>query len=299
MVEENKKLGGSRNFAVTQALAERLLRAKVGDKFEKLSELQREFSVGTGTIQAAIKNIEMMDCVKIRRSGHQGSYIEALNPKQLWSLSGRPPLVGVFPSFSAFEMRDARTLLRKKMGKFGIPFFTTEHAGAMGRLQSISEKQADFAVLSNGVVEGLPKEIQKDLRFFRFESGTYYSPSSVVILYREGSDPYSASDTYRTGFDPSSSDHFGLSKAEFGELTSSSAIECKYLDIPRMILERKIDRAVWHKIDTLIPLELVKIQSAPLRSPEANALFLKYSQMVLVTRREDSFIGAMALSEEN
>lgn len=298
MVAEDKMPSVNRSFAVTQALATRLLRAKVGDKFEKLSELQREFSVGAGTIQAAIKNIEMMDCVKIRRSGHQGSYIEALNPKQLWSLSGRAPLIGVFPSFAAQEMREARVLFREQMSRFGIPFFTSEQPGAMGRLDSVIQRQADFAILSNGVAEKIPAEIQQDLCFFRFDAGTYYSPISIVILYREGSDPYSSAETCRTGFDPSSSDHFSLSKAEFGNLKPPAAIECKYLEIPRLIFEGEVDRAVWRKIDTLIPLELIGIQSAPLRSPEANALFRKFSQMVLVTRKEDSFIGTMALGDE-
>lgn len=297
MAVENKIPSVNRSFAVAQALATRLLRTKVGDKFEKLSELQREFSVGAGTIQAAIKNIEMMDGVKIRRSGHQGSYIEALNPKQLWSLSGRPPLIGVFPSFAAQEMREARVLFREKMSRFGIPFFTSEQPGAMGRLESVITQQADFAILSNGVTENIPEETKNNLCFFRFDAGTYYSPVSIVILYREGSDPYSSAETCRTGFDPSSNDHFSLSMAEFGDLSPPTAIECDYLDIPKLIFTGEIDRAVWRKIDTLIPLELIKIQSAPLRSPEANKLFLKYSQMVLVTRKEDSFIGAMALGE--
>lgn len=296
-IQTSSVLGGNRNVAVTQALSSRLLNASVGDRFDKLADLQDEFGVGAGTIQTAIKNIEKMDGVRFRRSGHQGTHIEDLNFKQLWIISGRAPLIGAFPSFSAKEMQVARVMLRKRFSKYGIPISTTQQSGAGMRIQSVLDNKVDFAVLSNGVIELTPSDLKERLSVFYFQPGSYYQPDSVVNLYRAGFDPYSDNSKCRTGIDPNSSDHYQLSMAEFDDLDQTDSVECNYLDIPKLILENKIDRAVWHLIDTLIPLDLIGIQYAPLRLAASKALLMKFSQMVLVTRTDDQFIGRLALEE--
>ena len=215
---------GNRNLAVTQALASRLLNAKIGEKFDRLTDLQSEFSVGAGTIQSAIKNIEMLGGVKFRRSGHQGTRIENLDPQQLWLISGRPPLIGMFPSFSAKEMQKARDIIRNNLLEYRIPFNATEQTGAKIRIQSVIDKSVDFAVISNSVIDLIDKSQINKLSVFYFDEGSYYEKDSLVILFRKGIKPYGAGDNLRTGIDPESSDHFRLSEAEFGKLDAAHSV---------------------------------------------------------------------------
>ncbi len=293
MIPKDVALQGNRSLAVMQALAGRLMNAEIGDRFERMSDLQTEFGVGAGTIQSAIKGIEMLGGAALRRSGHQGSFIEALNLRQLWAMANRSPLVGAFPSFSAPEMRAARSLLRSRFAGSGIPMNSYEQSGAGMRIQAVVDKTADFTVISNGVVSRISDEKMAGLETFGFDDGSYYRDGSVVVLCRAGSDPYATASACRTGIDPESSDHYHMSLAEFGDLSTSESTGCHYLDIPKLIITGEIDRAVWHQIDSLVPLELVGLVTAPLRKPETQHLLRSCSRMVLVARAEDRFISTI------
>ncbi|MFS4436862.1 YhfZ family protein [Paracoccaceae bacterium GXU_MW_L88] len=277
-----------------QVLAGRLLNAKVGDRFERLSDMQREFRMGAGTIQTAIKHIEDAGGASFRRSGHQGSFIETLNTRQLWNMSGRAPLIGAFPSFSAPEMRDVRASLRLKFGNAGIPMITSEQAGSASRIRAVLDGDADFAVVSKGAERLISDDAASDLKTINFEDGSYYRPGSVVVLFRKSEKASTAERPRRIAVDPTSSDHYQMSIAEFGPIDRSERFECNYLEIPRQILSGTVDVAIWHQVDSLIPFDLVGLGFAPLRKPATLDLLLTYSRMMLVTRAEDRFIGRIA-----
>ncbi|MFV0431994.1 MAG: YhfZ family protein [Alphaproteobacteria bacterium] len=278
--------GVSRGYWVMQNTARILLDMEVGDSFARLTDLQDIFSVGAGTVQTAIKSLEDIDAISLKRSGHLGTQIAALDYAKLASIGGRSSLIGLFPSSSADEPREVSEKIQTMVQQSGFSLKVQNIPGAKKRIQPLLDDEADFAMVSIATIHYM-KLSQEEFGWFDLGSYSFYKEGSLNIISRTNFSPENGS--FRLGLDRESIDHELLGQTEFATYPNVKIVECHYIDSPKLILENQIDCSVWHNIDMIIPLSSVGIVERPFKNPQACEKLANVARGALVYKKSNRF----------
>ncbi|RFA16739.1 hypothetical protein B7R22_02470 [Subtercola boreus] len=263
-----------------QELARATLGIPVGGQVPTTTELARNARTGSGTIQAALKQLESSGAMKISSHGSFGRRVESRDFAALWAASGRGPLTGVMPLPDNREFAGLATALTEGAERRGVPMQLLFRQGSRLRLQFLNSERVDFVVASAAVAHS------GELPTAALSLGpyTYYGKDSVVVITPSGAE---RGNPKRVPVDRNSGDHYQLTQREFPD---AELVEAPYPFIPELVVSGKFDAAVWHQTASSPLLVANGISIHPLTGPRASTSEA-LDRAALIWRSADAAVG--------
>ncbi|MFJ7727497.1 GntR family transcriptional regulator YhfZ [Neobacillus sp. NPDC097160] len=265
----------SKNGLAARNIALELLGLELGSKIPTVTDFCDELSLGRGTVQGAIKLLEMLGAIELEARGHLGTFLIRKDVSLLLDISGTGPLVGVMPlPYSkkyeglATGIIDGFDLLNKRISLAYM-------RGASNRLEALKTRRYDFAIVSRLAAEEGTQH-HKGLEIVKsFGLGTYVSEHKIFLADPKKEKIESG---MRIGIDRSSPDQTSITLLECEGL-DVEFIDINYMQLFQMLLENRIDAAVWN-YDEIRSVQHFK--SVDFQSEKAKSLTKKTSEATIV-----------------
>ncbi|MEH6994434.1 GntR family transcriptional regulator YhfZ [Neobacillus drentensis] len=265
----------SKNGLAAKNIALELLGLEIGNKIPTVTDFCDDLGLGRGTVQGAIKLLEMLGAIDLEARGHLGTFLIKKDVSLLLDISGTGPLVGVMPlPYSkkyeglATGIIDGFNLLNKRISLAYM-------RGASNRLEALKTRRYDFAIVSRLAAEEGTKQ-HKGLEIVKsFGLGTYVSEHKIFLA-----DPTKVKieSGMRIGIDRSSPDQTNITLLECEGL-DVQYVDLNYMQLFQMLKENRIDAAVWN-IDEIRSVEHFK--AIDFQSEKAKSLTKKTSEATIV-----------------
>jgi len=271
-----------KGYRVAQEIANLLITLHPGDRIPNVNTLRTHLGVGTGTVQAALKELEHLELIVLDSRQNRGSFLIHQDLGALWRLAGRRTVVGLLPLPNSREFQGLATGLGAQFEQLGVPLALTYAHGSQRRCEALSDGRADFAVMSLSTAnEHLGPQAQLEL-VLAFEPGSYYASDSVVIMAHSPRTELPRQPL--VGIDPDSDDHSVLTRCEFprGLYTPVS-----YPLLPAAIAARTVDLAVWHRTALGLSLADQHLFTWPLTQAAAASCADELSPAAILVRADD------------
>ena len=267
--------------AALHQLALDALARGVGQAMPTNAQYLSEHQLGAGTIQRALGFLAERDALGITSHGHQGRRVQSMDVGRLWQLGGLAPVSVAMPPEGPEEIDRLQTALAQGLTDLGIPHMMHHLRGGVLRLAAVQRGEHDISVTSAraaqeanaGVAHGLPASLVRTLG-----PGTFYGPGSLVSVRRTGAVP---ARQQRVAIDPDSPDHVALTRAEFPLGEGTTYVEIAFTSVPAAVLRNEVEVGIWHRQESIIPLELAGLSTSPLTRREAIQTWESLSNAVL------------------
>jgi len=238
-----KKTGQALTF-----LTGEMLGCYEGERLPTFSQFADKSGFSRGTLQSALAFLEQMGAVSLNKRGHMGTFLEAKNTTLLLEYGALQYIAGIMPlPYTIVYEGLATGIYNASRTHYKLPVNLAYMRGSERRIQNVLDRRYDFAITSrlaaNAAIEkGYPIEIIKD-----FGASSYLSGHSIVFhderesVIRPG---------MKIGVDRISLDHVRLSKLAVGDC-KVEFVDLNYSQIMKLILDGRIDAAVWN-IDNVL-----------------------------------------------
>lgn len=277
MTRADAPTGHALGMAMRQ-LAIDALACGVGEALPTNVHYLNDHQLGAGTIQRALGFLADREALTTTSHGHLGRRVQHLDLGRLWQLGGLAPVRVVMPPDGPEEITRLHNSVAQGLTDLGIPHMVSHVRGGVLRLESVRGGEHDIAVTSASAAE-LAGEPQAPPALVRtLAQGSYYALGSLVTVSRAGAAPERGK---RVAIDPDSPDHIALTRAEFPMDAETSYVEVPFTSVPAAILRDEVDVGIWHRQETIIPLELAGLTTSPLTRPEAHRTWEQVSSAVL------------------
>lgn len=281
----------SRNLKTVQRLSLDMLGRPTGSRVPTTVDYQKQFGVGSGTVQKALAILEHSGAVTLSRHGHLGTRLVDQDEGLLWTMSGRgqvrlalhPP--GPVTGFGLLKG------LQSEFDELGVPLDVRYAHGGEERAELVASGHVDAGLVSAGVADSLRRALRRRVTTVTVGEGLYYAPGSVFVVRRE--DAAKRPRRVRVGIDRSSHDHSTVTAAAFPEDARNVYVDCPYGQVLTALLERRIDVALWHSTLLPVPLRAMGLVATPLEDEAALQALATVSAAVLVLRRDDLALGRL------
>ncbi|HEX6446885.1 MAG TPA: YhfZ family protein [Streptosporangiales bacterium] len=281
----------SRNLKTVQRLSLDMLGRPTGSRVPTTVDYQKQFSVGSGTVQKALAILEHSGAVTLSRHGHLGTRLVDQDEGLLWSMSGRgqvrlalhPP--GPITGFGLLRG------LQSEFDTLGVPLDVRYAHGGEDRAELVVSGEVDAGLVSAGIAESLRRALRRKITTVTVGEGLYYAPGSVFVVRRE--DAAKRPRRVRVGVDRTSHDHTVVTTAAFPEDAKNVYVDCPYSQVLTALLERRIDVALWHSTLLPVPLTAMGLTATPLEDDAAVQALATVSDAVIVLRRDDLALGRL------
>lgn len=268
-----------------------MLGRPTGSRVPTTVDYQKQFNVGSGTVQKALAILEHSGAVTLSRHGHLGTRLVDQDEGLLWTMSGRgqvrltlhPP--GPVTGFGLLRG------LQSEFDELGVPLDVRYVHGGEERAELVASGDADAGLVSAGVADSLRRAVRRKITTITVGEGLYYAPGSVFVVRRE--DAAKRPRRVRVGVDRSSHDHMTVTTAAFPEDSKNVYVDCPYGQLLTALLERRIDVALWHSTLLPVPLTAMGLVATPLEDEAALRALATISDAVLVLRRDDLALGRL------
>lgn len=222
------------------ALAEYLIQTEKGQDLPSIRELSASSRMSVGSVSSALRELQRIGAVGIRRRGHLGSVVESVSLSVLWNLIGQRPLVVALslPMHRRFE--GLATGLKMALENAGIEAYLIFIRGSKTRLKALKENRCHVAVMSGLAADELCSKENEIL--LRLPAGSWISEYSV--FYR--SDAWKPGRLPRVAVDPDSFDQQRLTELEFaGEAVEFRA--SSFIQFSHLLKHGDVDAVIWNK----------------------------------------------------
>lgn len=281
----------SRNLKTVQRLSLDMLGRPTGSRVPTTVDYQKQFGVGSGTVQKALAILEHSGAVTLSRHGHLGTRLVDQDEGLLWTMSGRgqvrlalhPP--GPITGFGLLKG------LQSEFDTLGVPLDVHYAPGGEERADLVASGDVDAGLVSAGVADSLRRAVRRKITTVNLGDGLYYAPGSVFVVRRE--DAAKRPRRVRVGIDRSSRDHSVVTSAAFPDDAKNVHVDCAYSQVLTALLERRIDVALWHSTLLPVPLTAMGLAVTPLEDDAATRALATVSGAVLVLRRDDLALGRL------
>lgn len=250
----------------------------VGEALPTNAHYLSEHQLGAGTIQRALGFLAERDALTTTSHGHQGRRVQHLHLARLWQLGGLASVRVLMPPDGPEELNQLHTRVAQGLTDLGIPHMVSHLRGGVLRLESVRAGKHDIAVTSASAAELAPPPETSQALVRTLASGSYYALGSLVTVSRAGA---ASTARKRVAIDPDSPDHVALTKAEFPLDEETTYINVPFTSVLAAILRNEVDFGIWHRQETLIPLELAGLTTSPLTRPAAHQTWEQVSGAVL------------------
>lgn len=261
------------------------MRLKEGDRIETLAYYAEQLDLGRGTVQSALRYLEEIGAIELEPRGHLGTYINKINYRKLWKISGVGSVTGAMPLPYSRRYEGLATGLYKAFEQADIPLNLAYMRGGYRRQEALEQGKYDFIIMSKlaadiNITSGKDMEIAIDFGPYSYVKGhkvLFSSPEEQEIK-----------DFMKIALDNSSIDHLILTQYEC-EGKEVEYVELPYNQILRNLIDKKIDAAIWN-IDEIEDRNL-HIPYYDLKNPKALKLQEDGTKAVLVVKKSDWGLG--------
>ncbi|MGC5617406.1 GntR family transcriptional regulator YhfZ [Georgenia sp. Z1491] len=223
---------------VVSRLAGELAALTPGDRIPKVDDLAEKLDCGRGTIQAAFAVLEEAAALRLKARGRLGTFVEAIDHRNLWELSGRRSASLAMPLPYTRRYEGLATGLQAAFDDGAMPLTLSFIRGSVARVRALREGRVDLALVS-----ALAASTFGDVETVHdYGPGSYVAAHAVVV--RRGMDPTDA--TLRVAVDPSSADLVDLVARVFPDLPAERRIEMSYNHLDRAFTDGAVDATVWN-----------------------------------------------------
>lgn len=277
------ELMSSSNQTALQQLARDLIDRPPGSRMATTVQYQNELQVGSGTIQKALGILESSRAVSLRKRGHQGTFVTERDFGLLWNIAHFGEVRVVLAPPGPIDGFGLASGIGAELDRLVVPSRLLYASGATRRIDMVLEGAADVAVVSEGAAEHLDAKLRQQLQFFPIGPDTYYRPDSLIVLGRADR-PIDISSGRCVAIDHGSHDHVMLTRAEFPLSDGFEHVACDYVQVPTAILRGIVDFGVWHRMQLLVPLDLIGISTSSLSRAETLHVRDRLAGAVMVVR---------------
>lgn len=263
----------SKAGTVAHLLAVELSTAAAGDRMATVQELSERYSVGKGTVQAALALLEEAGAVRIRPRGKLGTFVAAIDHGLIWEFAGGRSISIAMPLPYSRRYEGLATGMHAAFQQAGVPLTLMFVRGSTDRMRALREQRADFAVMSRFAAQSDPElDIVRDL-------GPHSYVGAHGLLVAEGRTPDDPG--LRVAVDPASVDQAELTAAVFPGLPPQQRVEVSYNQLNRYFADGLVDATVWN-LDEIDAHISSPVTVHPVEGLEADAT----SSAVIVARRD-------------
>ncbi len=265
----------SKQGQVITVLARELLTSLPGDSIRRVQDYADELDASAGTIHSGLNYLRDIHAVQLEGRGRLGTFVEMLDYPLLWSLAVRRPLIGAMPLPYTLRLEGLATGVRSQFNQQPINLDLRFMRGSTNRLQRLSSRAIDFALVSHFAAE--TAEVNGfDLQTVFLLGQNTYTSKHVLLL----NNPHvvSLQDGMRVGIDVKSADHARVVHAvcrghrvKFVNIDYSQALKLFHAGV--------IDATVWTEEN--LPSEFANLTVVPLESDHHPAL-LHLSEAAIV-----------------
>ena len=262
--------------AVAVELARLLLTLEPGDRLPPIADLAQRFDVGNGTIHEALKSLESVGAIQLKRRGHLGTVLVHTDDAKLWQISGNSTIMGLMPLPYSRRYEGLATALYECFDAIGLPLSVGYMRGSSQRVQALCDGNADFVVTSALAAEAI-KADRNDTRVALW-LGRYTYSSQYAILT---ADPQVTElrNGMRIGIDPASIDQVKMTEAECAGL-DVEYVRVRYTGFVELLRQRVIDAAIWNTDEVVDRYPDIRI--VPLRNEYARELAVANTEAAIV-----------------
>jgi hypothetical protein len=283
MEQIDRKLLTKRGY-LARALARRLIGAGAEERIPGVAELAKGHGVGYGTVQEALRLLEVTGAVRFRRRGAQGTQIEAARDDLLWYVANAGHLIGSLPLPYSRRYEGLATGLYALLSEAGIPTSLSYVRGGVRRIEALLQGGANFAVTLLFATEIFLAEHPGALNVVMDLGPRTYVTEHRLILAdttKRGLEP-----GMRVGLDPDSVDQALITEMELENLEGEvRLLPMTYTHILRELEDGRLDAAVWNAED----VNGDRFNVVPLSSPKARELFGTNTVAAISVRADDEF----------
>lgn len=266
-----------------RAIAVDGLVAGVGGRLPTMSHYQASLSLGAGTVQDALSILQSAGAMTTVARGHLGRSVQSLDIGPLWALAALGTLRCVLPPAGSLEQRGLVEALAAELDEVSIPHTFVHQRGASYRLDRVRNHECDVAIASHGALSRITGPSNDSaLVTLALGQDTYYSRDRVHVVFRVDWDHSTPPAQVRVALDRTSWDQVALAQAEFPPEVGYQYIDWSFPRSPVAIARGIADVAVWHRLQTLIPLDLAGLATRPLSQAKAKTVRKSLSEAILI-----------------
>ncbi|GAB2462336.1 GntR family transcriptional regulator YhfZ [Xylanimonas ulmi] len=272
----------SRAGLAAARLADALSGLNTGDRVPRVQDLAGQFGCGRGTVQAAFGLLENAGALRLVARGHLGTFVDAIDHRVLWQLSGDRSVSLAMPLPYTPRYEGLATGLAAGFEATGVPLTLAFMRGSAARLRSLREGRSDYVLLSS-----LAMSTEEDLEVVRdFGDGSYVASHVTVLAEgKQVTDP-----DLRIAVDRSSADVVTLVRRVFGDVPADRLVDVSYNHLDHGFRAKTIDATVWNAD------EIRRHISAPITTlPLPAALDSSDTRAVIVRVRSDVSVPVAVL----
>jgi len=214
---------------------------KEGQRIQTVAEYSKKLGLGRGTIQTALQYLENTGAIKLEVKGHLGTYIESMNYRKLWEISGLGSITGVMPLPYSRRYEGLATGFYMAFEKASIQFNMAYMRGGNKRVETLLQGKYDFAVMSKLAADTMLQSCDDVEVALVLDSYSFVKGHRVLFA---DSGKAEINDGMRIGIDSSSIDIAVLVRHEC-EGKNVEYVELTYNQILKSLQDKKIDAAVW------------------------------------------------------
>lgn len=238
-----------------------ILHAGVGGRLTPSIQIQEKLEVGSGTVQKALQELTESGGVVLRVKGHQGTLVVDFNPAILWKIAQLEPLRISLTPPGAKELGALSFGIKNQLRKVGLGIEFDFILGAQKRLDTLSKTSYNTALISRGAAKSRNLLVDSNYSILDFGPESYYQLGSLVKLT---SPRISNPNLLRVALDKNSYDHETLTLNTFRNHKGVKFVDCRFTEVPSIILQGKADTGIWHRVESVISPEQAGLIVSPL-----------------------------------
>ncbi|MCB2289844.1 hypothetical protein LGK97_08710 [Clostridium sp. CS001] len=225
---------------VISKLARDMLINDIGNKLPSISEYAGKLSVSRGVIQQGINFLEENNCILLQKSHGTGTFLQHKDSNKLCENTGWDLLTINMPVPATHYLQSLTTALYQYNTIFPFPLAMVYVTGAHNRLKYLEKKIYDTIVVSASSAKAYCEMYDFLDEPIVLENCQY---AGGFCVYFANSNNTQIKDGMRVAYDPSSTDHYSLTKA----LCAGKNVE--WVETPFILLSEVLHQK---KVDVLI-----------------------------------------------
>ena len=255
----------NKNGMAIIALSKEFLKVQRGVKIPTVTDFCQQLLVARGTIQNSLKALQNEGAIVLESRGHLGTFLIEKDIRKLSAFACIHSLVGCMPlPYSKKYEGFASGLIVAMENEYNIPVSMAYMRGAKNRIAMLIAGRYDYAIVSRfaahrSIRERAGIEIVKSF-------GAFSYLSEHVIIFHDAKIK-TIQDGMKVGVDSDSIDQKRLTELVC-EGKNVEFVQVEYSKILQMVMNGKIDAAIWNKDEITDKFVKVNFTSVEMKEKE-------------------------------
>src|SRR5690625_645504 len=269
----------SKNGLAAKQIAQMLIPINECEHIPRVEDFVKQLSIGSGTVQGALKVVESLTAVKLESRGHLGTFVVKRNLHLLKEIAGVGELMGAMPLPYSTLYEGLATGLIEVSGQLMNGINLVYMRGSKQRIEGLKSRRYDFIVLSQLAAD---EEIKHDDQLtigLNFGRKTYVTSHKVFLADPKKKKIESG---MRVGIDYSSLDQLKITLLECANI-DVELISINYMQLFENLQNGTLDAAVWNSDESR---SVKAFKQVNFQSEQARTIAEKATTSVILIEKE-------------